>query len=75
MAAGCDVGTSSDALTTRLVPPPGRQGTFGYVEASQVQGGFQVSAPCLAGPTGPKLGHKGNPSPAEGLLVWLFQLL
>ena len=65
MAAGCDVGTSSDALTIPLMPPPGRQGTFEYVEASQVQGGFQVSAPCLAGPTGPKLGHKGSLSQAE----------
>ena len=25
------------------------------------------------GPTGPKLGHKGTPSQAEGLLVGLFQ--
>lgn len=56
--------------------PKVRQGLLSdYVEASQVQSGFQVSAPYLPGPMGSKLDHKGTPSQAEALLVWLFQLL
>ena len=56
------------------MPLPGspkvRQGLLSdCVEASQVQSGFQVSAPYLPGPRGSELGYKSTPSQAEALLV------